>query len=299
MNSDGRPARARLRDWLELARAPTWLTAPGDPLAGALLAAGFRLRVGAVLAASTLIYAGGMALNDALDAGEDRRERPERPIPSGRISAKHARAAAVALLLLGVAFAFVGGARAGGVGIALAGAAAAYDAGLRRGGAGPWVMGACRGLNVVLGAAASGAVLENAGPALWAAAGIALYTAAVTALARAETAERRLAVRPWAPFAAAGLAATAVGVFGSDAMGRRVGAAAALWAVARALPPAQGWNAASVERRRKWIGSLVGAMPLLQAAFIAAAGGAAVAVGAAWALLAPLQRRIARGFSAS
>ena len=32
------------------------------------------------------LYAAGMVLNDAFDAELDARERPERPIPSGRIS---------------------------------------------------------------------------------------------------------------------------------------------------------------------------------------------------------------------
>src|SRR5262245_63491269 len=38
------------------------------------------------LAAGSLFYSGGMALNDAFDAEIDARERPERPIPSGRVS---------------------------------------------------------------------------------------------------------------------------------------------------------------------------------------------------------------------
>ena len=44
-----------------------------------------------LVAASTLLYAGGVALNDVYDVDIDRQERPERPIPSGRISLAAAR----------------------------------------------------------------------------------------------------------------------------------------------------------------------------------------------------------------
>src|SRR5690349_13824581 len=37
--------------------------------------------------AATLLYTGGMFLNDAVDVAFDRRYRPERPIPSGKIGA--------------------------------------------------------------------------------------------------------------------------------------------------------------------------------------------------------------------
>ena len=39
-----------------------------------------------VAVAISLLYMGGMAMNDLFDEKVDRRERPERPIPSGRIS---------------------------------------------------------------------------------------------------------------------------------------------------------------------------------------------------------------------
>jgi len=81
----------RLKAWLEIIRLPNVLTAPGDPLAGMLLAslgiATIPWRDGLLLcAASILFYMAGMILNDVMDIKEDTADRPGRPIPSGRIS---------------------------------------------------------------------------------------------------------------------------------------------------------------------------------------------------------------------
>jgi 4-hydroxybenzoate polyprenyltransferase len=75
--------------WMEFLRLPNVLTVPGDVWAGAALAglAPFRSPWLAVMAA----YAFGMGLNDLLDLPEDRRERPERPLPSCRVSPPVAR----------------------------------------------------------------------------------------------------------------------------------------------------------------------------------------------------------------
>src|SRR5688572_10407146 len=48
------------------------------------------------------LYGGGVAFNDVFDADLDRVERPERPIPSGKVSVTNAAIMASSLLLLGV-----------------------------------------------------------------------------------------------------------------------------------------------------------------------------------------------------
>ena len=68
----------------ELVRLPAVLSVPGDAWTGA--ASTSNRRGWAMPAASALIYLGGMALNDWADRELDAEERPERPIPSGRIS---------------------------------------------------------------------------------------------------------------------------------------------------------------------------------------------------------------------
>ncbi|NJA56170.1 UbiA family prenyltransferase, partial [Streptomyces sp. NEAU-H3] len=74
----------------ELVRAPAALTVPGDVVAGALASARTARvspgRTALLAAGSVALYWAGMALNDWADRAEDARERPERPIPSGRLS---------------------------------------------------------------------------------------------------------------------------------------------------------------------------------------------------------------------
>ena len=55
-----------------------------------------------VLAGSTLLYTGGMFLNDAFDAEFDRRHRPERPVPSGSIPLNEVWFYGVCWLILGL-----------------------------------------------------------------------------------------------------------------------------------------------------------------------------------------------------
>ncbi|HEY0640042.1 MAG TPA: UbiA family prenyltransferase, partial [Pseudonocardiaceae bacterium] len=85
----------RLAAFVQLVRAPAALTVPGDTVAGAA-AAGLRLggRRLALPLASACLYWAGMALNDYADRELDATERPERPIPSGRVTPGEALALA-------------------------------------------------------------------------------------------------------------------------------------------------------------------------------------------------------------
>ena len=60
-------------------------------------------------AASACLYLGGMVFNDYFDADEDRRERPERPIPAGEVTLRGAFRLGAALLAAGVLFALLAG----------------------------------------------------------------------------------------------------------------------------------------------------------------------------------------------
>lgn len=102
-----------LRPWLELARVSNLPTVWTNILAAWLLAGGkWELKpLGWLLAGGSLIYTGGMFLNDAADVKFDREHRPERPIPSGRISLPRAWAAAFVFLAAGFGM-FVWGAEA-------------------------------------------------------------------------------------------------------------------------------------------------------------------------------------------
>src|SRR6476659_4451580 len=94
----------RLRPWLQLLRARNLFTVPVDPIAGFLLATLGVLsgRVVFAVAASLCLYSAGLILNDLCDLEEDRRERPNRPLPSGAVGMSGAWIGAVALALAGV-----------------------------------------------------------------------------------------------------------------------------------------------------------------------------------------------------
>ncbi|MFF3495538.1 UbiA family prenyltransferase [Streptomyces sp. NPDC002795] len=146
----------RGRAWVELLRLPALFTVPGDALAGAA-AMGSRPTRGTLLAvgASVSLYAAGMALNDWADRDEDARDRPHRPLPSGRIRPTHALAAAGALTGTGLALACRAGRTTGAVATALAATVWAYDLHLKGTAAGPAAMGAARALDLLMGATAT------------------------------------------------------------------------------------------------------------------------------------------------
>jgi 4-hydroxybenzoate polyprenyltransferase len=110
----GLPNLGKMRAWAEFLRLPNLPSAPGDALAGAALGPVAALcdsavsPAGIVAAAfaALLLYAGGLADNDIVDAGKDRASAPQRPLPSGRISLPAARTARAALFLAAFAIGF-------------------------------------------------------------------------------------------------------------------------------------------------------------------------------------------------
>ncbi|MDQ0585282.1 SCO3242 family prenyltransferase [Streptomyces rishiriensis] len=147
---------SELRDWAELLRVSALFTVPGDVLAGAA-ASGRRPGTATALAAgaSLCLYEAGMALNDWADRDEDAAERPHRPVPSGRIAPGQALAAAAVLTGAGLGLAFAAGRPAAWCATALAGTVWAYDLRLKHTAAGPAAMAAARGLDLLMGAAAT------------------------------------------------------------------------------------------------------------------------------------------------
>lgn len=196
----------RLADLAELVRLPAALTVPGDTLAGAAAAGRLGGRSAALPLASISLYWAGMALNDWADRDLDAVERPERPIPSGRVRPRHALLLAAGLTGAGVGLAgLAGGRRATGTAAALAGVVWAYDTVLKDGPAGPVAMAAARGLDVLLGASAAGRTGAGAAPAAL----LAAHTAGVTLLSRGEVHGARPATARLAAGATAATAAAA------------------------------------------------------------------------------------------
>lgn len=186
-------ARRMSADYLRLGRVSNLPTVWSNVIAGCVLAGGAA--PGQVLLLGigcSLLYTGGMYLNDAFDREFDARERPERPIPAGRISAARVFALGFAMLAAGVlvvavpAFAWDGAGGWPGVlaAVLLAAAITGYDAWHKGNPFGPVIMGLCRALVYVTAALAVSGRLGAA--VLGGAVVLLLYVVGLTYLARQE-----------------------------------------------------------------------------------------------------------------
>lgn len=286
----------RLADLAHLIRLPAALSVPGDVLAGAVASAGPpRPRVLGTMASSVALYWAGMALNDYADATVDAVERPERPIPSGRVARRTALATATGLTAAGLGLAaLTGGRRALGVALPLTGLVWAYDLGLKSTPAGPAAMAGTRALNVLAGAEPG-----RRTAALPAALLIGAHTYTVTALSRHEISG---APRALPAATLAGSTATALTAAALPGLRRR-GRTARIGAATGALGYLASYGAAQVRAVREpsatnvrtAVGTGIMSLMPLQAALTAAAGSALPA--GALALAHPLARRLARTVS--
>lgn len=183
----------RARAYLDLVRVPNLFTAAGDVFAGYLvLSRGLDIDwrdLLALVTVSVVLYAGGVVLNDYFDLEVDRLERPERPLPSGRVAPRQAFLLGTGLLGLGCILAVAVGLTSLIVAVVLAGCIVLYDAhGKRIPYVGSANMGACRFLNVLLGA--SGVAGDRIELWAWSALPVGVivmaYIAAVTVLSTGE-----------------------------------------------------------------------------------------------------------------
>jgi hypothetical protein len=176
----------QLRTLLVLGRVSNLPTVWSNCLAAWLLNGGiivpqfFLLCVGA-----TLLYSGGMFLNDAFDVEFDRRHRVERPIPSGQISSRNVWLLGTGFLLTGWLFLLPLGSWAAWFGLLLLATIVLYDAVHKRTALAPLIMAACRFLLYLVVAAAA----ENwiAVGVIWHGLALAAYVAGLSFMARGES----------------------------------------------------------------------------------------------------------------
>jgi hypothetical protein len=149
--------------WARLVRVANLFTVLGDPLAGFLLAAlllgeeASAWRMLAVALCSILLYAFGTIQNDWCDLNEDRRYRPERPLPSKQITPAAAALGALACAALALLIALLLGRWPFFTALFTIVLVSAYNVRLKKSlGPGSLCMGLCRGANVLLGAACLG-----------------------------------------------------------------------------------------------------------------------------------------------
>lgn len=179
--------------WWQLLRAGNVFTAVSNILAGFLLVRGEWqpiLPLLFLMLASAALYLSGMVLNDVFDLEIDRVERPERPLPSGRISLTMAKVVGWGLMIDGLTGAAVAAWLLGSwlpllMAMLLATAIVGYNAFLKKTNAGPLTMGLCRALNVLLGASVVSHSPDKAAAYVFATL-LGVYTVGLTLLARNE-----------------------------------------------------------------------------------------------------------------
>lgn len=102
--------------------------------------------------ATSGLYAGGIIFNDVFDIAYDKVNRPERVIPSGKVSLKNAIRFGIVLFGIGICAASLVSLYSGLIATAIMLSALLYDAyGKHNSFFGPINMGLCRGLNLILG----------------------------------------------------------------------------------------------------------------------------------------------------
>ncbi len=197
-----------MKAFLQLIRIPNVFTVVADILMGYLFVHSDLTplpRFLCILLSSIALYWSGMVLNDLFDVEQDRVERPERPLPSGRISMGTARVLGWGWLIAGVGLGWIAGWlspqpdlpwRSGAVVCGIAVCILLYDGLLKRTVVGPLLMGACRTGNILLGMSTGAVMREFATPFLQfdaaqlaIAGGMGMYVAGVTWFARGEAQE--------------------------------------------------------------------------------------------------------------
>ncbi|MBE2284657.1 MAG: UbiA family prenyltransferase [Prosthecobacter sp.] len=177
-----------MKPWLQLARISNLPTVWTNVTAAWLLAGGewADARLYWLIFAGSLLYTGGMILNDAADVKFDREHRQERPIPAGQVGLGMAWSVGGGFLAAGIVIACLHGAQVGTT-LGLVAAILFYDLYHK-----PWagsvlVMGACRALLYLMAASAASSVPGQPGYAvLMAALALGSYVVGITLAARLE-----------------------------------------------------------------------------------------------------------------
>ncbi|MEA5457404.1 UbiA-like protein EboC [Arcicella sp. LKC2W] len=180
-----------MKYYLQLMRPANLITAIADIMAGLSIAKfvfstdSLSIQTILLLSLSTVgLYGGGVVFNDVFDAELDAVERPERAIPSGKVSKQNATLLGSILLVLGIFCAFLVSFESMIIALIIAVLALVYDkVGKHHAFLGPINMGLCRGGNLLLGMSVMVSSLQD-----WWWIGIVpvLYIAAITMISRGE-----------------------------------------------------------------------------------------------------------------
>lgn len=146
---------------LLIMRPANIITAVADILAGIAIVGFFAseifnqqivIQIILLCIATAGLYGGGIVFNDIFDIEQDKINRPERVIPSGKLTLNEAKKLGISLFALGVFCAFCVSIFSGFIAVATMSSALLYDKyGKHHRFFGPINMGLCRSLNLILG----------------------------------------------------------------------------------------------------------------------------------------------------
>lgn len=150
---------ATVLSWARLLRLPNLFTVPGDPIAGAVLAAAVvsqepsGWQIASTAAAILAVYCGGLMLNDLADYRLDVKSRPERPLPRGLLTSAQVKTGLGISCTAAFVFAFLAGTGVFVTVLVLVFLVYAYDCLYKNHPVnGPLTMGLCRGFSFLAGA---------------------------------------------------------------------------------------------------------------------------------------------------
>jgi 4-hydroxybenzoate polyprenyltransferase len=187
-----------LRQYLLLIRAPNLFTVPSNIMSGYFaLTPATNADLGQLISliiSSVFLYISGIVLNDYFDIEVDRKERPNRPLVSGRITKRSALIIAWASIITANILAFLTSWASLVISASLTAVIIAYNYRLKRNAvSNPLTMASARFLNVVLGgSSALGLSLimhQNHMVLVFVGFSLFLYTAAISVLSRKEIAD--------------------------------------------------------------------------------------------------------------
>ena len=201
--------RDRAFNYLQLVRAPAVFTALSNILAAHIIVTRGQIQwpeLALLLAASAVLYMSGMVLNDCFDFNEDSRDRPARPLPSGRIQIKTAWRLGWILMATGLVIAGLVGFKQFIIALLLSALIIFYNAYAKKTLFGTLVMGGCRYMNWLLGLSIIPFLPEHFILAL----PIFIYVSSLTLLSTVETTATR---RPYLIFSGIGMLICATIIF--------------------------------------------------------------------------------------
>ena len=254
-------------------------TAMADVLAGYLIVVGTQLRffeLLGLLLASTCIYGAGCVLNDLWDWEKDAKERPFRPLPSGRVSCLEALSLLALLFVVGLSASLPVGYPSGVVAFSLVLLVFSYNLLTKEMDyLGPLNMGVCRAFNLLLGMSPHLSPLEI--PALFPVISL-LYVFSLTVLSRFEV-NAGLGRKQW--LVVAGWAGVVLVTAGLMAEGLLLWEAAIFlcsFVAWTGLPLLKGLLDSKPEAVGKAVKALILGLPLLDAVYVSGVQGFAFGI---------------------